>query len=188
MRRAVFLDRDGVINRKAETEDEYVTRWEQVEIFADVARSIAWLNRDGFKVYVVTNQRSVAKRLITANELESLHHRLCAQLAEGGARIDAIYYCPHELEPACDCRKPKPGMLFRAAREHDIDLEKSWMIGDSEKDVEAGKQAGCKTVRLIPSGESAKTAADFVAPSLLSAVHTILEARRVPERPCGADH
>jgi len=78
-------------------------------------------------------------------------------------------------------------MLFRAAREYDIDLEKSWMIGDSEKDVEAGKQAGCKTVRLIPSGESAKTAADFVAPSLLSAVHTILEARRVPERPCGAD-
>jgi len=104
MRRAVFLDRDGVINRKAETEDEYVTRWEQVEIFADVARSIAWLNRDGFKVYVVTNQRSVAKRLITANELESLHHRLRAQLAEDGARIDAIYYCPHELEPACDCR------------------------------------------------------------------------------------
>ena len=136
---------------------------------------MARLNRAGFCVYIVTNQRSVAKGLVTTSELELVHQRLCARLEQEGARIDGVYYCPHELEPPCDCRKPKPGMLLRAAREHDIDLRVSWMIGDSGKDVQAGKQAGCRTVHLVPSLTSTKDGADVVAPSLLAAVQRILE-------------
>jgi D-glycero-D-manno-heptose 1,7-bisphosphate phosphatase len=175
MRKAVFLDRDGVINQKAPTEDEYVTRWEQVDILPGVAEAVARLNGAGFHIYVVTNQRSVAKGLITATELEVIHVQLCRSLAEAGARVDGIYYCPHDLEPPCDCRKPQPGMLFEAARSHDIDLTISWMIGDSEKDVEAGKRAGCRTVKLVPNGKSSNNGADIIAPSLLSAVKKILE-------------
>ena len=174
MRKAVFLDRDGVINRKAATEDDYITRWEQMEILPGVTEAVARLNRAGFSIYIVTNQRSVAKGLVTVAELEAVHLDLCKHLAEAGARIDGVYYCPHELEPPCGCRKPQPGMLFEAARAHDIDLTASWMIGDSEKDVEAGRRAGCKTVRLVPNGKSSYEA-DVAAPSLLSAAQKILE-------------
>src|SRR5215831_6533466 len=109
MRKAAFLDRDGVINRKAR-EGEYVTRWEEMEILPEVGKAIALLNQAGFLVIVVTNQRCVAKGLITTGELEVLHRRMLEALANDGARIDAIYYCPHEAQPPCRCRKPKPGM------------------------------------------------------------------------------
>jgi D-glycero-D-manno-heptose 1,7-bisphosphate phosphatase len=175
MRKAVFLDRDGVINRKAPTEDEYVTCWEEMEILPGAAEAIARLNRFGFDVIVVTNQRAVAKGLLTTAELEAIHQQMCEHLAREGAKIQGVYYCPHELEPLCDCRKPKPGMLFEAAREHDIDLAASWMIGDSEKDVEAGKRAGCRTARVTADGKSTEVIADVVAPSLLAAIHKILE-------------
>ena len=97
---------------------------------------------------VVSNQRCVAKGLITTDELDSLHSRMRSEFEAAGARLDAIYYCPHEYEPPCACRKPQPGMLLEAAREHEIDLTRSWMIGDSEHDVEAGRAAGCRTIRL----------------------------------------
>jgi D-glycero-D-manno-heptose 1,7-bisphosphate phosphatase len=172
--KAAFLDRDGVINRKAPTEDEYVTRWEEMEILPGVAQAIGLLNRAGFLVIVVSNQRSVAKGLITEAELNSIHRRMCDALASGGATIHGIYYCPHELEPPCDCRKPQPGMLLRAARMHDIDLSASWMIGDSDKDVGAGKSAGCKTVRVLRSYETEDGRGEWVARSLLEATHKIL--------------
>jgi D-glycero-D-manno-heptose 1,7-bisphosphate phosphatase len=175
MNKAVFLDRDGVINRKAPREDEYITRWEEMEILPGVGQAIAWLNRVGFQVIVVTNQRGAAKGLITIAQLESIHERMCQHLACAGARIHGIYYCPHELEPPCTCRKPKPGMLLEAARAHNIDLVASWIIGDSEKDMEAGKRAGCRTARLIEDGKSTDDSADVVASSLLGTIHKILE-------------
>jgi D-glycero-D-manno-heptose 1,7-bisphosphate phosphatase len=175
MNKAVFLDRDGVINRKASIEGEYIKRWKDMEILPGVGQAINWLNRSGFQVIVVTNQRGVAKGLITAAELESMHERMCQELASAGAKIRAIYYCPHELDPPCACRKPEPGLLLEAALEHSIDLAVSWMIGDSEKDVEAGKKAGCRTARLTTDPNSAGIAADVVAPSLLAAIPRILE-------------
>jgi D-glycero-D-manno-heptose 1,7-bisphosphate phosphatase len=175
MIKAVFLDRDGVINRKAPTEDEYVTRWDEMEILPGVPEAVAQLNRVGFQVFVVTNQRSVAKGLITKAELESVHQRLCEHLAQSGAKIHGVYYCPHELDPPCNCRKPEPGMLFEAAREHNIELSSSWMIGDSEKDVEAGKRAGCRTVRVIADRKLTDSTADVIASSLLTATHKILQ-------------
>lgn len=175
MNKAVFLDRDGVINRKARTEDEYVTRWEEMKILPGVEEAIVRLNQGDYRVIVVTNQRSIAKGLITAPELDAIHQRMCEHLSSAGAKIDGVYYCPHELEPPCGCRKPQPGMLLEAARVHDIDLTASWMIGDSEKDVEAGKKAGCRTARLIEAGKPTDGSADVVASSLLHVVHKILD-------------
>jgi D-glycero-D-manno-heptose 1,7-bisphosphate phosphatase len=175
MNKAVFLDRDGVINRKALTEDLYITRWEEMEILPGVAQAIAELNHAGFKIIVVTNQRGVAKGLITIAELESIHEQMCQHLASAGAMIDAIYYCPHELDPPCICRKPEPGMLLQAAHAHNVDLATSWMIGDSVKDVQAGRRAGCKTAQLFEQSEFTESEADVAAPSLLAATHKILE-------------
>jgi D-glycero-D-manno-heptose 1,7-bisphosphate phosphatase len=173
--RAAFLDRDGVINRKAR-EGEYVTRWEEMQILPGAPEAIAQLNQAGFRVIVVSNQRCVAKGLITAADLEALHRRLCEVLATAGARIDAIYHCPHELQPPCLCRKPQPGMLLEAARAHHIDLTASWMIGDSDIDVEAGRNAGCKTARLLSGGETPKSNADVIAGSLREVIDQILHA------------
>lgn len=173
MSRAAFLDRDGVINRKP-PEGRYVTRWEEMHFLPGAAEGIALLNRAGFRVIVVSNQRCVAKGLLTARDLESMHQQMCDALAKTGATIDGIYYCPHEKQPPCNCRKPAPGMLLAAARAHQIDLALSWMIGDSEIDVEAGKNAGCKTARLLSAGETTDGTADVVAPSLLEAIDQIL--------------
>jgi len=180
--RAVFLDRDGVINRKP-PEGQYVTCWEDFHVLSGVAEGIAQLNRAGFHVVVVTNQRCLAKGLMTVADLEALHQQMSESLARAGAILDEIYYCPHEMEPTCRCRKPAPGMLLDAAREHGIELSASWMIGDSEIDVEAGRRAGCKTARLSTPREGAQetgccggvsSAADIVAPSLRDAVGQIL--------------
>ena len=176
MNRAVFLDRDGVINRRA-PEGAYITRWEDMYFLPDVVQAIALLNRSDFRVIVASNQRCVAKGLITAADLELIHQRMCDTMTRSGAIIDAVYYCPHEKLPACNCRKPAPGLLLNAAREHGIDLTASWMVGDSEIDVEAGRRAGCKTARLLDAGETAGGATDVIATSLLDAIQQILSDR-----------
>jgi D-glycero-D-manno-heptose 1,7-bisphosphate phosphatase len=183
------MDRDGVINCKA-PEGRYVTRWEDFHFLPGAWEGIKRLNRAGFHVIVVTNQRCIAKGLITEMELESLHRKMIDELAKVGATIDAIYYCPHELEPPCDCRKPAPGMLIEAARLRNLDLRSSWMIGDSDADILAGRNAGCRTVRVSAenpkarepaSDVSAACKADVLAASLLEAVPPIL-ALETPER------
>jgi histidinol-phosphate phosphatase family protein len=174
MKRAIFLDRDGVINRKA-PEGRYVTRWEEMHFLPEAAAAIALFNHAGFLVIVISNQRCVARGLITGGELELLHERMSCALARAGATIDAIYYCPHEADDRCTCRKPAPGMLLRAMQEHGIDLAASWMIGDSETDVEAGKNAGCRTVHLMSASRTARSRADLVALFLLEAAQKILQ-------------
>jgi D-glycero-D-manno-heptose 1,7-bisphosphate phosphatase len=178
----VFLDRDGVINQKA-PEGLYVTRWEDFHVLPGVVEGITLLNRTGFCVVVVTNQRCVAKGLMTAADLEKMHQRMSDFLARAGATIDAIYYCPHEVELSCNCRKPAPGMLLEAAISRGIELRASWMIGDSDIDVETGKNAGCKTARLLAAKAAVdelgrrgatRTYADIIAPSLLDAIRQIL--------------
>jgi D-glycero-D-manno-heptose 1,7-bisphosphate phosphatase len=181
MTRAVFLDRDGVINRKA-PEGQYVTCWEDFRFLPGVIEGIAKLNRAGLYVIIVTNQRCVAKGLLTEAELIKLHQQMSDHLAQAGATIDAIYYCPHELAPSCRCRKPAPGMFLEAAHSHGLDLAASWMIGDSDIDIQAGRNAGCRTIRLrcqeerdraIESGD-VFSEADVVAFSMLEAVGKIV--------------
>jgi D-glycero-D-manno-heptose 1,7-bisphosphate phosphatase len=178
MKKAAFLDRDGVINRKA-PEGQYVTRWEEMEFLPGAREGVRVLNHAGFFVVVVSNQRCVAKGLITTDELDSLHARMRDEFAAAGVTLDAIYYCPHENQPPCGCRKPQPGLLLDAARRHDIDLATSWMIGDSERDVGAGRNAGCHTARLMEDAESTNGSADVVASSLLDVVHKILQREEV---------
>jgi D-glycero-D-manno-heptose 1,7-bisphosphate phosphatase len=174
MNKAAFLDRDGVINRKA-TEGGYITRWEEMQILPGVVEAIALLNQASYRVLVVSNQRCVAKRLLTASELESMHQRMCIELDAMGAKIDEVFYCPHEEQPPCACRKPEPGMLFAAGSKHQIDFTSSWMIGDSEKDIQAGRRAGCRTARIrITPDVCVDCDADVFAQSLLESVHQIL--------------
>lgn len=180
MNKAVFLDRDGVINRRP-PQGDYVTRWEDMHLLPGTAEAITVLNRTGFLVIVVSNQRCVAKGLITAGELESMHQQMCAALAHEGATIDAVYYCPHETQPGCACRKPAPGMLLTAARVHEIELTTSWMIGDSDIDIAAGRNAGCRTARLITDDGIPRERADLTADSLLEAIGQILGLEKVSD-------
>jgi len=175
MTKAAFLDRDGVINVKA-PEGKYVTRWEEVEFLPGVASAIGLLNKSGFRVIVISNQRCVAKGLVTSGEVEALHRKISKELAALGAIIDAFYFCPHDTEPACDCRKPAPGMLLQAAKDHQIDLRASWMIGDADADVTAGRNAGCKTVLVGRRTNTSASAPDLFAQSLLDATEKILES------------
>jgi len=127
MVRAVFLDRDGVINRKA-PEGCYVTRWAEVQFLRGAAEAVKRIREDGFEVIVVSNQRAVAKGLISEVGLEFLHLRMWQELFRGERGFDAVYYCPHDSHPPCGCRKPQPGMFLTAAQDRGIDLAASWLV------------------------------------------------------------
>src|SRR5690349_11793471 len=114
---AVFLDRDGVINRKA-PEGDYIGAWEEVQFIEGAIEAVASLNRAGYKVFVVTNQRGIATKKVKLENLLDIHLRIQQEFTRAGAVISQIYYCPHDLSAKCSCRKPQPGMLRRAAREH----------------------------------------------------------------------
>src|SRR5260370_14378993 len=142
-----------------------------MRLLRGVPEAIALLRGVGYEVFVVTNQRGVAKGLLTEDELQLIHQRMCQQLGAAGAAITKVYYCPHEKQPPCSCRKPAPGMLLTAAQAFDIDLASSWMMGDSDIDVKAGKSAGCKTVRIAPRDAVENNDAYLSSQSLLDAVH-----------------
>jgi D-glycero-D-manno-heptose 1,7-bisphosphate phosphatase len=174
----VFVDRDGVINRKA-PEGEYVWRWEDFHVLPGVDAAIARLNAEGRRVFVVTNQRGAALGLYTPADIEALHARFSEWLTERGARIDAFYYCPHDRE-GCRCRKPDTGMMEQAFAEHGGEAATSIMIGDSLSDIEAGRKAGMRTIWIDdqqtsrkPGTEKAASLADAVCGSLPEAVRLL---------------
>lgn len=166
--RTAFLDRDGTIN-ESPPEGEYVTSPEALVLLPGAAEAIRRLNRHPARVVVVTNQRGIALGRMTEADLSAIHQRLQSELAREGARLDAIFHCPHH-EGACDCRKPAPGMFERAAREIDgVELGGAAMVGDTARDVEAGRRLGLTTVRLGSAG-GGEPAADHEATDLLGAV------------------
>lgn len=170
---AVFLDRDGTICRDV----HYMRRPEQFELLPGVAEGIKLLNELGVKVIVATNQSGVAREYFTEADLEKIHDRMIDELAKRGARIDAIYYCPHHPDDNCGCRKPKTGMLEQAARDLDLDLSKCFIIGDMKLDVETGRNAGCTSI-LVPTHETEPgIEADFVTTNLHEAAKLI--ARKI---------
>ena len=188
MNKAVFLDRDGVINGKAPG-DGYITRWQDFRILPGVAEAIRRLRDAGFLVIVITNQRCVAKGLLSESELQEIHQNMVRMLRRQKAAINAVYYCPHEVDENCGCRKPRPGMILQAARDHQIDLHSSWMVGDDCRDVETGKAAGCKTILLAATHAAHHSApqADFVVPSLDEAVEYIVKESRLFCNPAGRE-
>lgn len=170
--RTFFLDRDGTINRGA-AEGDYVRSPEEVELLPGAAEAIRLLNELPARVVVVTNQRGIARGLMSEEDLAAVNARLEALLATEGAHLDAILHCPHG-KGECDCRKPGPGMFERAVREvPGASLNGAAMIGDSALDVEAGNRLGLTTVRLGPSAPG-DPMADRAATGLLDAVRWLL--------------
>jgi len=170
--KAVFLDRDGTIALDV----SYCSRPEDSRLFPDVPQSIRMLNESGFKTVVVTNQSGIARGYFTEEMLAQIHQKMKEELAKGGASIDAIYYCPHHPDEGCDCRKPGAALFRQAARDLDIDLFSSFVVGDMEMDIKAGKEIGCKTVLVTngpKGGKGVFNQADYIADSLITAARWI---------------
>ncbi len=175
--KAIFIDRDGTINKYV----GFLKDIEEFELTDNCAEAIRKINKSGYLAIVVTNQPVVARGEVTENELSQIHNKMETLLGNKCSYLDGIYYCPHhphkgfeneivELKIDCDCRKPKPGMIFAAVEDFNIDPKNSWVIGDSENDIKAGIAAGCKTVLI---GDKA-FGQDITAESLFSAVEKIL--------------
>jgi D-glycero-D-manno-heptose 1,7-bisphosphate phosphatase len=189
---AVFFDRDGTLIH----DPGYLNHPDQVQVLDGVAEALKEFQLLGYKTVVVSNQSAVARGVVTVEMLERIHDRLRELLALKGASLDAIYYCPYhpegtvpEYRQDSDWRKPQPGMLLAAAREMDLDLSRSWMIGDNDRDVEAGRSAGCKTIRIgskpagnVAPGETRQPVrADYIAVNIREAVNIVKrEHRRAP--------
>jgi D-glycero-D-manno-heptose 1,7-bisphosphate phosphatase len=177
--RGAFLDRDGTLNVRP-GEHEYLTHLDQFVWLPDAPEALARLSRAGYVLAVVSNQRGVGRGLVSTSVLRQIEQRIQDDLAGLGCRIEVFRYCFHELTDGCDCRKPRPGMLQDVSRDLDLDLERSWMIGDAESDVTAGKAAGCHTAFVGPGGLAG--GADVVAPSLDQASRTIAALGSGPSR------
>jgi len=149
--KAIFLDRDGVINKR--TESGFVLKWDEFEFLPGVIEAIKLINKKNIPIYVISNQSCVGRGMVTLKEVQDINSRMLKELEKQGAHIDQVYFCPHHPDNGCDCRKPKTGLFKQAAKEHKIDFVSSWFIGDSSTDEEAGKAMGCHTY-LIKEGEN----------------------------------
>ncbi|MCX8052449.1 MAG: HAD family hydrolase [Armatimonadetes bacterium] len=176
MRKAVFLDRDGVIN---EDRDDYVKNLGELRVFPYAPKAIRRLNEAGYEVIVVSNQQGVAKGLISKPDLLAIQDEITRLVELAGGKIHGFYYCTHLAKENCACRKPKPGLILQAAQEQNIELKNSFMVGDTEKDVVAGKSAGCKTMLVLTGSLTQEQVAklpcqpDFTARDLAEAADYI---------------
>ncbi|WP_042221220.1 D-glycero-alpha-D-manno-heptose-1,7-bisphosphate 7-phosphatase [Oceanobacillus manasiensis] len=168
MNQAVFLDRDGVINEVLTDRVKFVNKPEDFYLLEGVGEGIKLLKEAGYKVFVVTNQGGIGLGFMKESMLHNVHDHMQEQLEVYDAQVDAIAYCPHKPHENCPCRKPMPKMIHDLAEEWDIDLEKSYMIGDREPDIVAGRQAGTKTI-LVGTRDKHKIEADMVFNNLLEA-------------------
>ncbi|MCE5278899.1 MAG: HAD family hydrolase [Planctomycetaceae bacterium] len=188
--KAIFLDRDKTLI----ADPGYLADPEAVKLLPGVELAIKSLRQTGYLMVVVTNQSGIARGLLTEEALDNIHAQLRRLLADKNAHVDAIYHCPFHPEGtvekyACesDLRKPNPGMLLKAAEEHDIDLAQSWMVGDSARDIEAGQRAGCRTIRIrtpgtestADGGDDEGVQADYTVRNLVEAARVILRAPAV---------
>ena len=178
MRPAVFLDRDGVLNQLVPCGPQSLLVAPRAAVdfvlLPGVRLAVGRLRRSKFLVVVVTNQPEIARGRLAPSELERMHRILRAHVP-----VDAIYVCPHDDANGCDCRKPRPGLLHRAAGDWPIALEDSFLVGDSWRDIEAGRAAGCRTILLAPANPASDSfGADFSAPNLSAAAYFILQPLR----------
>ena len=152
MKKAIFLDRDGTINNNCD--HYYIWRKEELLLNPGVGEALTELRSRGYLLIVVTNQGGISKGEFTAEDVEAVHLHLRSMLDAEGAHLDEIYYCPHHsMVESCLCRKPQPLMIEKVLARFDIDPLSSWMIGDAERDVEAGKAAGLRTILIEPNSD-----------------------------------
>jgi D-glycero-D-manno-heptose 1,7-bisphosphate phosphatase len=149
MNKAIFLDRDGVINKNA-AEHDYIKSWNDFVLLEGVIETLKIFHQLGYLVVVVTNQAGVSKGLMSETTVKEIHSNLNKLLSKNGTKVDYFYYCPHKEQDKCDCRKPKTGMIRRAVSDLDIDLKSSILIGDSDMDFNLGIKANLNTI-LVPT-------------------------------------
>jgi D-glycero-D-manno-heptose 1,7-bisphosphate phosphatase len=186
MLQTVFLDRDGVINRKR-PEGDYVTTWEEFEFLPDAAVGLRLLHEAGLRLIVVTNQRGIALGRLSEADLQEIHQRMRAELAQCGVHLDGIYHCPHD-RGQCDCRKPALGLFLKARHDFPgIDFAKSAMVGDSVTDLEAGTRLGCRCFlvadptrrdAILVEAKQQGLAAPHCVPSLVNVAEILLPVVR----------
>ena len=183
--RAFFLDRDGTINKHI----GFLKTPEDLELIEGASEAITRINDSGYLVIVITNQPVIARGEVTEEGLEIIHNKLETLLGNNHAYLDAIYYCPHhpdggfkgeraDLKIDCKCRKPKPGLILKAAKDFNIDLSKSFMIGDSSNDIVAGSAAGCKTCLISKNSTSEGLSPDYISKNILEATELCLNGEK----------
>ena len=181
LKRVVFLDRDGTINRDS---PDYIKGREEFEFIPGSLDAIKKLTLNGFVNFVITNQSAVPRNLISADELESVHRMMTEAVAKNGGEIKDVFHCPHLPIDECDCRKPEPGLIYQARDKYGIDLSTTIMVGDSAKDIECARRAGCGRAVLLKSGiedgaeeelKARQLHADYVAKDLAEAVEWIID-------------
>lgn len=146
LNKIIFLDRDGVINKKA-AEHNYVKSWDEFQFLPDVPKAIKLFTVSGYLVIVVTNQRGIARKIMTMDSLKTIHKNMCDELWKYGAVINDVFVCPHDKN-TCNCRKPNIGLFLQAEQKYPVNKDKSFMIGDSVTDIAAGKKYRIKTIAI----------------------------------------
>jgi histidinol-phosphate phosphatase family protein len=175
MVKAIFLDRDGNVN--VEPEDEIVDSIKEVQLFPNTIPALKLLMKTDFKLFFITNQVGISLGRLTIKKFHKINNYILNQVEVEGIKIEKTYFCPHSPKDKCNCRKPGPGMLEKAAEEYNIDLSKSYVIGDRQSDILLGKKAGCKTIWVKTGFEkSVKIKPDYEAKDLLEAVKYILKS------------
>jgi len=171
---AVFLDRDGVINVRR---DQYVLRWSEFRFLEGVLPALVKLTQYPVSIVVVTNQSAIGRGLLQECGMTFIHKQMMERIQQAGGRIDRIYVCPHRPDEGCSCRKPEPGLLLRAARELNLELESSYMVDDNPRDLQAAHVVGCKAVLIGGEleSETASGVVDWIAPDLAQAVDWICQ-------------
>ncbi len=179
----VFIDRDGVINKNLF--GDYIKEWKEFEFLPGTLDSLRLLKVNKIKVIIISNQSGVAKGLMTGEQLTRLNNKFLKEVREYGGEIEAVYYCVHNPEENCTCRKPKPGLLLKASKELNIDLKKAYMVGDYISDIEAGVAAGLKTI-LVKTGRGKETILkkdewtvepDYIVSDLSEAIEIIIKSK-----------
>ncbi len=147
--KVIFLDRDGVINRDS---SDYIKRWSEFHFLPGSLEALHRLTQQGFQLFVITNQSAINRKMVPVETLQDIHTRMHAEIRAYGGKIQDVFYCPHTPDEQCNCRKPAPGLIYRAQQIHHIDLQSAGMIGDSAKDIECARNAGCGYSILVQTG------------------------------------
>ena len=168
-RPAIILDRDGVLNEKA-PRAQYIRNWSEFKWRPGAKESLCRLNEAGFKVIIVSNQAGINRGAMTEQDLRSIHLQMVAEVEQSGGRVDAIYYCPHDWDEGCECRKPRPGMLFQAQHDFNLDLSRTLFIGDDERDAQAAEAAGCLPALISGNRTLAEIVSEVIAGSNASKI------------------
>jgi D-glycero-D-manno-heptose 1,7-bisphosphate phosphatase len=181
LKKVVFLDRDGTINRDS---PDYIKSWQDFEFLPGSLKAIERLTAFGFTTILITNQSAVPRKYITVEQLDDMHRMMKDVVETNAGEIKDIFYCSHMPDEGCNCRKPQPGLIFQARDKYHIDLTAAVLVGDSAKDIECGQNAGCGKTVLVKTGNFAKArqeltqksiVPDFVAKDLYEAAEWIIE-------------